>query len=472
MIAPSYVLAFVFMLSSSLLVWLLWHCRNVLLLRLAPRLAQEEQESNRALSTADIEAAMLNAPAMTRTTGAPQHVISKLPVFKYKFPTSNKDDHSSDGSCRKDQDSGSGADLYPAAVKCQKAADDSTSSLEGGSWMGVWRLPAAEAAQGSAAKASTDGAALAVVAGQDASFAAAPPDAAAADCVPEICQGADQQASRPPIGIEQQQQHMPGVQLLAGPQQMHQELVMSATEVAAQEQQQPQQQQQQQQRQSTTGEPDVSHIAQDADDDKGQAQDSQQLQLQRRESAVQRQPPLQQPKSQEGGYARDGDQACVICFADYVAGDLLKQLPCKHTYHAKCIDRWLHRNSTCPLCKTSVWTPLPTAAAATITAAASRRTSMYSGWGGGGAAASASAPAAAAVTGATRLPLTGPNAQLMSHDLVELQQRRRSSSSTGPSSLGSYGSSLNRWDGMLLNARGPAAAAGAVTAAGAAVLRS
>lgn len=33
--------------------------------------------------------------------------------------------------------------------------------------------------------------------------------------------------------------------------------------------------------------------------------------------------------------------------------------PAGHWYHAPCIDAWLKRNASCPLCKKVVWRPLP-----------------------------------------------------------------------------------------------------------------
>jgi hypothetical protein len=38
-------------------------------------------------------------------------------------------------------------------------------------------------------------------------------------------------------------------------------------------------------------------------------------------------------------------------FAD---GDVLRTLPCLHRYHKQCVDTWLHRSSTCPICKRDV----------------------------------------------------------------------------------------------------------------------
>lgn len=49
----------------------------------------------------------------------------------------------------------------------------------------------------------------------------------------------------------------------------------------------------------------------------------------------------------------EGD-SCVICLSEYVRGDTLRQLPCAsgaHTFHAKCVDQWLARNLSCPICR-------------------------------------------------------------------------------------------------------------------------
>eukprot|EP00752_Nemacystus_decipiens_P017487 g15678.t1 len=33
-------------------------------------------------------------------------------------------------------------------------------------------------------------------------------------------------------------------------------------------------------------------------------------------------------------------ESCIVCFGDYAFGEELCQLPCRHLYHAKCIDEW------------------------------------------------------------------------------------------------------------------------------------
>lgn len=48
------------------------------------------------------------------------------------------------------------------------------------------------------------------------------------------------------------------------------------------------------------------------------------------------------------------DDKCPICFEEYMLGEQIKTLPCKHYYHAVCIDRWLHKKQTCPNCRGAI----------------------------------------------------------------------------------------------------------------------
>ncbi|CAM0883992.1 unnamed protein product [Alopecurus aequalis] len=49
---------------------------------------------------------------------------------------------------------------------------------------------------------------------------------------------------------------------------------------------------------------------------------------------------------------------CTVCLAEYADGDELRRLPgCRHTFHRRCVDDWLRRRPSCPLCRSS---PTPT----------------------------------------------------------------------------------------------------------------
>ncbi|KAI8866020.1 hypothetical protein GQ42DRAFT_128776 [Ramicandelaber brevisporus] len=48
------------------------------------------------------------------------------------------------------------------------------------------------------------------------------------------------------------------------------------------------------------------------------------------------------------------EQGCCICKVEYIEGDLLRGLPCRHGYHKDCIDRWLKSKNLCPLCRHDV----------------------------------------------------------------------------------------------------------------------
>ena len=44
-----------------------------------------------------------------------------------------------------------------------------------------------------------------------------------------------------------------------------------------------------------------------------------------------------------------GDQ-CSICFTPMMRQQS-RQLPCNHTFHTRCIDRWKRTSRTCPICR-------------------------------------------------------------------------------------------------------------------------
>ena len=45
---------------------------------------------------------------------------------------------------------------------------------------------------------------------------------------------------------------------------------------------------------------------------------------------------------------------CVICKEKFKSQDTVKDLPCRHIFHAVCIDQWLLTHKLCPVCKINV----------------------------------------------------------------------------------------------------------------------
>ncbi|XVE85028.1 hypothetical protein DITRI_Ditri17bG0059600 [Diplodiscus trichospermus] len=49
---------------------------------------------------------------------------------------------------------------------------------------------------------------------------------------------------------------------------------------------------------------------------------------------------------------------CAVCLSEFLEQDKLRLLPmCSHAFHIDCIDTWLMSNSTCPLCRGTLFTP-------------------------------------------------------------------------------------------------------------------
>ena len=45
---------------------------------------------------------------------------------------------------------------------------------------------------------------------------------------------------------------------------------------------------------------------------------------------------------------------CSVCLESLSQGQETRRLPCSHTYHRSCVDRWLLKKRKCPLCKLDI----------------------------------------------------------------------------------------------------------------------
>ncbi|KAF8700778.1 hypothetical protein HU200_010243 [Digitaria exilis] len=46
---------------------------------------------------------------------------------------------------------------------------------------------------------------------------------------------------------------------------------------------------------------------------------------------------------------------CSVCLQDFGAQQFVRALPhCQHVFHVRCIDNWLLRHASCPLCRAGV----------------------------------------------------------------------------------------------------------------------
>ncbi|PWZ11716.1 Sucrose synthase 4 [Zea mays] len=60
------------------------------------------------------------------------------------------------------------------------------------------------------------------------------------------------------------------------------------------------------------------------------------------------------PKVAFSSKAAEADAMCSICLSEYRDGETLRVMPeCRHGFHVACLDAWLSRSASCPVCRSS-----------------------------------------------------------------------------------------------------------------------
>ncbi|KAF3570298.1 hypothetical protein F2Q69_00063336 [Brassica cretica] len=50
-----------------------------------------------------------------------------------------------------------------------------------------------------------------------------------------------------------------------------------------------------------------------------------------------------------------GGSGCVVCLSKLREGEEVRKLECRHVFHKRCLEGWLHcLNFTCPLCRSAL----------------------------------------------------------------------------------------------------------------------
>ena len=53
------------------------------------------------------------------------------------------------------------------------------------------------------------------------------------------------------------------------------------------------------------------------------------------------------------------ENSCSVCKEDFVIGNKMMDLPCKHYFHEECLMPWLNQHDSCPICRFELKTDDP-----------------------------------------------------------------------------------------------------------------
>lgn len=63
------------------------------------------------------------------------------------------------------------------------------------------------------------------------------------------------------------------------------------------------------------------------------------------------------PSNQVTDQQIDDLAPCSICLSSFVVMDTSSHLPCNHLFHLHCIQAWLAKSATCPVCRRHLESP-------------------------------------------------------------------------------------------------------------------
>ena len=47
-------------------------------------------------------------------------------------------------------------------------------------------------------------------------------------------------------------------------------------------------------------------------------------------------------------------ETCIICLGEFNSEDKIKKFFCGHIFHENCLNAWINKSVTCPMCKYNI----------------------------------------------------------------------------------------------------------------------